>query len=67
MTFFSYLPLAPGQKASHLPLAEGLGGFAGQWGERGHPGVGEGFSAGQPASTVQVDRKGKLRVATLLM
>lgn len=38
-----YLPLALGQKVSHLPLIEGLGGSAGQRGERGHPRVGEGL------------------------
>ena len=54
VSFFQprYLPLALGQKAPHLPLIEGLGGSAGQRGERGHPWVGEGLGTWQSASGV---------------
>lgn len=38
-----YLPLALGQKASHLVLVEGLGRFASQGGERDHPGMEKGL------------------------
>lgn len=45
-----YLPLALGQKVSHLLLIEGLGRFASQEGERDHPGMEKGVSTRQPTS-----------------